>query len=831
MLRRPLVGVTAAMAMALAPTVAYAAPTPAKANTPSPSPGSTAAPTSAQPRADQTTGITHDQNDRVPEGASWTEQYFGSTDGVELHADVLRPANLGPNDKSPVILSVGPYFGHIGSTDDEGFTHTGPSARFNDLITGAKLMQNGYTVVLVDLRGFGASTGCLDWSGPGEQADIDAAIRWSAKQTWSTGKVGMYGKSYDAGTGLIGNNLGTPGLKAVVAQEPVWDGYNYLYSNGVPRPNVTGTPAAYNGIAGLPGMSDDTDHYKKNADYEKSHPECYANNLSNAKDSNHDSPYWKSRNIAAKAAGSSTPVFVTQGFIEPNTKPESMQEFLANHTGEERGWLGQWEHVRGNETNDDGVLKMGRKGWFDEVMRFYDKHLKGVQPSVQDPNFVVEDSLGRWRAQDTWPTRSAAIEVPLKSGSYLDASSQTPFAESRSAQANGDMEHGPAAPGLEERKQQSAATPRSGDYPLSFDTFSKPVTKDVRLTATPRVSLDIDVPDGVTSSQVMVRLWDISNETNADGTHPSTMLDENVAHLSGDGKVSFDLKSTDWVLRKGHTLGVGVGAVSTRGWSWVITPTKKPIRVVSGSLTVATQSTDGDKATQGDPSPYLAAYVKGYTGVQATPMDATFSLRDNELGAPQADRFCGLIRGGCYQHFGGASLYSSPATGQHLVRGAIRDRYAGLGWERSGLGYPTSEETCGLRDSGCVQRFEGGLMYWSPSTGANPVFGAIRDRYAAMGWENSALGYPTSGEKCGLTGGGCFQKFSGGSMYWSPASGAWPVWGAIYDHWAANGWEFGRYGYPTGPETCGAVPGAFECSQRFQNRTLVWNSVRGFSDR
>ena len=27
-------------------------------------------------------------------------------------------------------------------------------------------MQRGYTFVMVDLRGFGGSTGCLDWGGP-----------------------------------------------------------------------------------------------------------------------------------------------------------------------------------------------------------------------------------------------------------------------------------------------------------------------------------------------------------------------------------------------------------------------------------------------------------------------------------------------------------------------------------------------------------------------------------------------------------------------------------------------------------------------------------------
>ena len=44
-------------------------------------------------------------------------------------------------------------------------------------------------------------------------------------------------------TGLIGANEEPEGLAAVVSQESLWDMYNYLFSNGVPRPNVTGTPS------------------------------------------------------------------------------------------------------------------------------------------------------------------------------------------------------------------------------------------------------------------------------------------------------------------------------------------------------------------------------------------------------------------------------------------------------------------------------------------------------------------------------------------------------------------------------------------------------------
>lgn len=613
---RALLSATAALALGLAPGLAYAAP-PAvdKPSTP----------------AQAAAGITHEENDRVPVGAAWSEEYFGSADGVELHADVLRPTQLSPTDRSPVILSVGPYFAHIGQSGNDGFSHTGPSERFNDLIDGAKLMERGYTVVMVDLRGFGGSTGCLDWGGPGEQADVDAAIRWSAGQPWSTGKVGLYGKSYDGVTGLIGNNLGTPGLSAVVAQEPVWDLYNYLFSNEVPRPNVTGTPMAYNSISSLPGMSDDTAKYKQNADYEKTNPQCHADNLRNNNNPDHDSEYWRSRNLAARAAGSSTPLFVTQGILENNTKPEAMETYLDNHSGEERGWIGPWEHVRGNETGSDGRLRMGREGWFDEVMRFYDKNLKGTPPAVADANFALQDNLGTWRQQASWPGRRTGFRVNLQPGTFLEGGENT-LQSQRSAPAEQqdggqkwDMEHAASPLPVLARRTAQRTSETSAAVPDTYFSQSEPVKNDVRLVGTPKVTLQVDVPAGVTSSQVMVRLWDVPPGAADDESRPATMFDENVARISGDGELSFELKSTDWRLIAGHSLAVSIGSVD--GY-WIFEPTHQPISIKQARLEMTTQNPDGDSPTDGARAPWLDSYLDGYTG--SIPLGQnTFSLKES----------------------------------------------------------------------------------------------------------------------------------------------------------------------------------------------------------
>jgi uncharacterized protein with LGFP repeats len=187
------------------------------------------------------------------------------------------------------------------------------------------------------------------------------------------------------------------------------------------------------------------------------------------------------------------------------------------------------------------------------------------------------------------------------------------------------------------------------------------------------------------------------------------------------------------------------------------------------------------------------------------------------LGYPIGDQVCGLLKGGCYQRFQGGIEYWSGQSGAHFVRGPIATAWAARSGERGALGYPTSNPFCGLVCAGCGQHFQNGSIYWSATSGTHAVRGAIRAEYAALGWENN-LGYPTSEEFCGLVGGGCGQHFQNGSIYWSPRSGAHDVRGGIRTAWAASGWERGRFGYPTGERTP-VAGGRF--TQTFQHGRLT----------
>ncbi|MBG6216622.1 uncharacterized protein with LGFP repeats [Arthrobacter sp. CAN_A6] len=198
--------------------------------------------------------------------------------------------------------------------------------------------------------------------------------------------------------------------------------------------------------------------------------------------------------------------------------------------------------------------------------------------------------------------------------------------------------------------------------------------------------------------------------------------------------------------------------------------------------------------------------------------------QNGPMGYPVSAQGCGIRDGGCYQSFQGGEILYSAASGAHLSRnGEIRSAYRAAGAESSILGYPTNGEICGIKDGGCYQTFQHGEVLWSPASGARISYNsAIRTAYRAAGAENGILGYPISGEICGIRDGGCYQAYQGGEVLWSAGSGAHLTrQGGIRLAYRAAGAENSILGYPTGAETCGLRNGG--CYQAYQRGEILWS--------
>lgn len=195
------------------------------------------------------------------------------------------------------------------------------------------------------------------------------------------------------------------------------------------------------------------------------------------------------------------------------------------------------------------------------------------------------------------------------------------------------------------------------------------------------------------------------------------------------------------------------------------------------------------------------------------------------LGKPTSAETTCPDKVGHYRHYEHGSIYWNPLTGAHEVHGLIRAKWAKLGWERSFLGYPkTDESDSGGGAKGRFNLFQGGAITWKQ--GAKEAFethGAIRSKFGQMGWEAGFLGFPTTDETHTPDGVGRFNHFEGGSIYWKPSISAHEVHGLIQQYWAHHGWERNPdLGYPISDETPTYAGGKSRFSD-FENGVVYWD--------
>jgi hypothetical protein len=142
------------------------------------------------------------------------------------------------------------------------------------------------------------------------------------------------------------------------------------------------------------------------------------------------------------------------------------------------------------------------------------------------------------------------------------------------------------------------------------------------------------------------------------------------------------------------------------------------------------------------------------------------------LGRPVTDERSTPDGRGHFRHYEGGSIYATLQTDAHEIHGPIRDKWAALGWERSFLGYPETDELVAPDKRGHFNHFQEGSIYWTQETGAHEVHHAIREKWKELGWERGWLGYPLTDELEMPDGRGRYNLFQGGSIYWTPEKGA-----------------------------------------------------------
>ncbi|KAG5783847.1 hypothetical protein H9Q73_002495 [Fusarium xylarioides] len=148
-------------------------------------------------------------------------------DGL-VRLNVYRPKGV---DKVPVLVTYGPYGKDIWYQNfhPKSFSEVNPQHKSQhsawETPDPGFWTKHGYAIVRADERGLGQSTGKLDTMSRGTSEAFFDVVEWAAEQPWSSGKVGLLGISYYAGSQWRVAARKPKGLSAIVPWEGMSDYY------------------------------------------------------------------------------------------------------------------------------------------------------------------------------------------------------------------------------------------------------------------------------------------------------------------------------------------------------------------------------------------------------------------------------------------------------------------------------------------------------------------------------------------------------------------------------------------------------------------------------
>ncbi|KAK3680736.1 hypothetical protein LTR37_021091 [Vermiconidia calcicola] len=151
------------------------------------------------------------------------------SDGL-CRVNVYRP-KTSDSQPVPVLCTYGPYGKDIPYRDfhSQSFNEVNPEHKSEhsawETPDPGYWTRYGYAIVRADERGAGQSPGLLDTMSQGTSEAFYDIVEWAASQPWSSGKVGLLGISYYAGTQWRVAARQPKGLAAIVPWEGMSDYY------------------------------------------------------------------------------------------------------------------------------------------------------------------------------------------------------------------------------------------------------------------------------------------------------------------------------------------------------------------------------------------------------------------------------------------------------------------------------------------------------------------------------------------------------------------------------------------------------------------------------
>jgi X-Pro dipeptidyl-peptidase len=340
-----------------------------------------------------------------------------------LATDIIRPKETEQGLKVPVIYEMSPYYQVLGrgnesevKEDEDGDFKPEVFPLYYDNY----FVPRGYAVVLQDARGTRNSEGCMVLGANEEEQDAVATIDWlngrgkafradgtEVKADWSTGKVGMIGKSYDGSIANGAATTGVEGLETIVPIGGISRWYDYHLNRGVQYVNAYETPSLFTFVIDqTPADDEERGPEWVEATFGEVGP-CSASGSqisAQAADPQADyNEFWDQRDYLKDVKKVKASVFIAHGLNDWNVKPNHFVQWwkgLARNGVPRKMWLAQTGHV--------DPFEFRRTKWVRTLHRWFDYWLQDVDNGImKEPRVDIERGVNDWRTFGTWPAPKA----------------------------------------------------------------------------------------------------------------------------------------------------------------------------------------------------------------------------------------------------------------------------------------------------------------------------------------------------------------------------------------------------------------------------------------
>ena len=331
--------------------------------------------------------------DRIAETTFTPDLRCPLRDGVELGADLYRPAGDGP---FPTVVIRMPYGKQ---TPEMGMRQI-----------GEWLARKGYACLVQDVRGKFSSGGVFD-PGVHEVDDGYDTVDWVTARDWCDGAVGLFGESYYGFTSFAAAVSGHPAIRAIAPGDIGLERHATWIRQGALLLNTTGYWALSMDAPEYADVSAVDPYYLPIRDLPETvglEGAFYRGVVDHAT----DAEWWRPRSLHHRIGEIRCAVLSWSGWYDNYTAPQlgDFQRLLEVHPHPETLHLmvGPWDHEGSAGAADRAVCipvpDTAQHRW-DAYQAFFDRYLRGEDNGFGDDGRADLFTIGRnrWRRAASWP--------------------------------------------------------------------------------------------------------------------------------------------------------------------------------------------------------------------------------------------------------------------------------------------------------------------------------------------------------------------------------------------------------------------------------------------